>query len=363
MRIPSTSHRLVRMLLGAAVAAIMAPVDSLHGQAKAADPAASQQATRAATTTFLDRKAPKSARLEAIKQIGYPEEATLPALLSIGKDATEDDEIRLEAMRLVRYDDAYLETSLTILDKPDDGSEELDAGLIEDLSARLTFRLPAQHRQRIQQVLRKLLNDSRDKVRLYAYRALVSEHDLVALNKLTDSLRQGTDFPIPLVDAIDLLDMDGSINYIDTLRRYLENGDPAVQARAARTLAVDPQSRPRIIELAKEPKTPVEVRVHALRGLGREDKQFGSYAIPLVEDPKENPAVRYAAMDAFTGRLNYNEIEPAEQVRFAQAVEKLVSDKNLRSTDEGGKITEAAGKLLIYLREAFPVIQKHYEKK
>jgi hypothetical protein len=361
MRTHLDFSRFGRVLLGLALAACLTPVGLLRAQTKPADPEAVQDAKRAATATFLDRSRPQEERLAALQDLGYPDDRTFAALLDLGRDRTQSDAIRWEALRRLQYGENYINAVLKILSDPRDGGEELDASLIEDLSRRTVITPPAKVRQRIQSVLRKLLDDKRDKVRLQAYRVLVANHDSVALGLLVESLREGRGVPIPLDEAIDLLDQDGSINYIDTLRPYLRHADPRVQAQAALALAVDPESRPTIVELARNPNTPEEVRLNALRALANEDRQFASYAIPLVEDAGEDPAIRYAAMRDFVGRMNYNQVEPADQVRFAQAVEKLAADERLRA-DDAQKIREAAKELHLYLRQAFPVIQKHYEK-
>ena len=362
MRTFSEISRLGRVLLGVAVAATcLTTVGPLQAQTTLADPEAYRDAKSTATSIFLDRGRPQEERLAAAADLGYPDDRTLTALLSIGTDRSQGDPIRWEALRRLQYDDLYLDSVLKILEDPDDGGEELDASLIEDLTRRTTLPPPAQVRQRIQSVLRKLLDDKRDKVRLYAYRSLVSNHDPVAINLLAESLREGRDTPIPLFEAINLLDLDASINHIGALRPYLHHEDPRVQARAARALAVDPESRPTIVELVKNPKTPEEVRLHALRSLAREDGQFASYAILLVEDARESLEVRSAAMQAFVGRMNYNKLDPADQVRFAQAVERIAADPSLR-TPEALKVKVAAQELHAYLLQVFPEIQKFYEK-
>lgn len=361
MRLNQKLRRLGAVLLGVAAAACLMPVERLQAQTKPVDPEALRDVQRAAIATFLDRGRPQEARLAALKDIGYPDDATAAALLDLGADRRQSDAIRGEALKRIPYDDKYLSAALKILDDPRDGGEELDSLLIADLNRRTVGTPPANVRQRIQSVLRKLLDDKRDKVRLQAYRALVSNHDPVAVNLLVESLREGQNVPIPLFEAIDLLDLDGPINHIGTLRPYLQHEDPRTQAKAARALAVDPESRPAIIDLARNSRTPEEVRLNALRALAREDNQFASYAIPLVEDAGEDLDVRYAAMHAVVGRMNYNQVAPAEQVRFAQAVEKLAVDKDLR-TEDALKVKEAARQLHSYLLQAFPEIRKHYEQ-
>lgn len=351
--------RLGRLLLGAAAIACLAPDGRLQAQT---DPQALRAARRAAAATFLDRQRPEAERLAAVEEIGYPDDATAAALLAVGADRSQSDAVRWQALRRVQYGEPYLATVLAILRSPQDGGEELDANLIKDLSQKTAFTIPPLHQQRIQTVERQLLGDRRDKVRLYAYRALVANHDQVALNQLVDSLRRGQNVPIPLPDAIELLDDDGAANYIGVLRPYLGNRNPQVQARAARALALDPESRPKIVELARNPGSPEEVRLNALRGLAREDGRFASYAIPIVEDPQEDPDVRYAAMHSFVGRLNYAPVDPADQVRFAQAVEKLAGDQRLATSERGAEVREGARQLHLYLKQAFPEIKKHYER-
>ena len=356
-----TCRRVVRVLCGILTALWLTGADRTHAQTQLVDAEAYRAAKRAATATFLDRTKPDAERLDAAKHLGYPENETFAAMLALAADRTQSDAIRAEALRRHRYDDKYLDLVLKILADPQDGGEELDASLVENLGRRTTFKLPAQVRQRIQAALRKLLDDTRGRVRLHTYRVLVAAHDEVAINRLSESLRNGTTPPVPLAEAIDLLDQAGSVNHIGALRRYLDNADPKVQAQAARALAVDPRSRPTIVALARNPQTPQEVRLLALRALARVDRQFAEYAIPLVEELKTDPKVRQAAMQAFVGRMNYTRVEPDTQIRFAQAVERLAADPSLTTAD-AAKMRSAAVELHLYLRKAFPEIQKHYDK-
>lgn len=350
------------LLLAVAATLWLAATLAAQPTTSADEAARKREAQRVATETFLDRSRPEKERLAAVPQIGYPGEKTFAALLAIGADRRESDTIRWEALRKHRFDDKWLDLVLKILDDPQDGEELLDWKLTEDLNRRVTFKLPAEIRQRIQATWRKLLNDPRDHVRLSAYRVLVANHDPVAVNQLSESLRRQAQGPIPLHEAIELLDLDGSINHISALRPYLDHRDPTVRAWAARALAVDPDSRPRIVEMVTNPQTPEEVRLHALRALAREDVRFGSYAISLVENESEDGDVRYAAMHAFAGRMNYNRVETAEQIRFAQAVENIAVDQNLRS-NAASRIRKEARELHEYLKEAFPEIRKFYERR
>ncbi|HEV2805764.1 MAG TPA: hypothetical protein VGW57_12640 [Chthoniobacterales bacterium] len=326
----------------------------LHAQTKVADAETYRATKRAATATFLDSKRPDAERLEAAKKLGYPE-AESAGFLAVGTDRAQSDSVRRIALGFV-HPAKFLEAAVKILDDPDDGGEELDAGLIQDISRRTTFRIPMQDQQRIQNVERKLLADKRPKVRLFAYRALVGNHDSVAINQLADSLRQQHDVPIPLPEAIDLLHDDGSSNHLTALRPYLNHEDPGVQAVAARALALDPESRGKIVELATNPRSPDEVRVNALRGLAREDDKFPSYAIALVENTEDKPAVRLAAMQDFVGRMNYGKVNLEDQTRFARAVKKIAGEDAARSED-AGKLRETAKQLVGYLKKAFPALQ------
>jgi hypothetical protein len=313
----------------------------------------------AAAATFLDRDRPDSERLKAAPGIGFPDAKTSDALLAIGADRSQSDAIRWEALHRHPFDQDWLDRVLAILDDANDGGEFLDWNLIEFLNRRATFKLPAEIRQRIQATWRKLLDDPRDRVRLSAYRVLAANHDPVAIARLSDPLRAQEPVPIPLHEAIELLDIDGSINHIGALRPYLESSDPAVQARAARALAVDPDSRPRIAALATDRRAPKEVRLHALRALAREDQRYGSYAIPLLESAREDGDIRYAAMHGFAGRMNYQRVDSNEQIRFAQAVGRIAIDRNVRSTS-ADKIRKEARELHAYLKMAFPEVQRFY---
>lgn len=343
------------LLMGVLFLLAMAPDTKLIGAANAQ----MRDLKREATQTFLDRQRPESERLGAAARIGFPDAQTAAALLAIGADRAQTDAIRWEALRRHPFDENWLDRVLDIIEDPQDGGEFLDWNLVEYLNRRATFKLPAEVRQRIQAAWRKLLDDPRDRVRLSAYRVLAANHDPVAVARLSDSLRAQGPVAIPLHEAIELLDLDGPINHLGALRPYLAHADPAVQARAARALAGDPDSRPRIVALATDPRAPKEVRIHALRALAREDVRFGSYAIALVENGREDGDVRYAAMHGFAGRMNYHRVEAAEQVRFAQAVARIAIERNLRS-DAADRIRSEARKLHQYLKEAFPDVRRFY---
>lgn len=319
-----------------------------------------RDAKRAPTAIFLDRTRSVADRMEAAKHLGFPEDATLPSLLAIGVDRTQDDAIRLQALLHHRYNEKYIDAVLQILADPHNGGVELQAHLIDDLSRRETFMLPEALKERIRATYRMLMDDPREKVRVHAFRALIADQDPAAVDRLTESLRNERNFPVPLAEAIDLLDMDGPSKHIAVLRPYLNHADPAVQAQAARALAIDSQSRPRIIDLAKSPQTPSEVRVHALRALAREDPQFPSYAIDLMEDPRTDPKIRDAAMRGVAGRMNYHKIDAQTQIRFAQAVEKISEERNLL-TNDARKVQKSAKELNFHLRRSFPEIKSFYK--
>lgn len=349
MRTDRTLQWIARVVLSAA--AIACPLDAQTAA----------ETSRTGAATFLDRRLPDEARLEALRRLTAVDDSLVPSLLNIGADRKQSDAIRLAAFGLVPYSEKYVDIVLKILGDPNDGGELLDAGLIENLAER-TLRVPPRIAVRIQNVLRELLTDRRDQVRLYAYRFLIANHDEVALSLLTESLRRQRGVPVPLPEALDLLDQDGSASHIGTLRPYLEHSDPKVQAEAARALAVDPQSRPKIVELVTNPEAAEEVRLQALRGLAREDARFAAYAIPIVENPHEDGDVRYAAMHAFVGRMNYNRVETQDQIRFAEAVAKVAADPGLRS-EKAASIREAAKELHLYLKKAFPEVQRFYDRR
>jgi hypothetical protein len=355
-------HSVRTALFSVPAAVLLMSSNDVAAQPKKPDAAALKQARIVATATFLDRAQPKDKRLAAAKHLGFPDEKTMTALLKIAADKTENQEIRAAALGRHPYNEKYLDAVLKILTDPKDAGEELNARLIEDLARRTTFARIPSDRKRVQTVLRKLLGDPRDKVRLQVYRTLVSMHDTEAINRLSQSLKKPKEVPVPLAEAIELLDLDGSIYHIVVLRPYLNHADPHIQGLAARSLAVDAKSRPKIVELAKNRKTPNAVRLPAIGALARTDEQFAQYALVLLENAKEDLKVRYALMDAFVGRMNYHKVAPAQQVRFAVAVEKLAADKSL-TTDDGRKTRAAAQQLLVYLQQAFPEVKKHYEKR
>lgn len=361
---PRALDRVSRLLLGLLLVVGSLPAVSAWAQDETIDDprrAVEYQAQKdTATETFLDPEAPKEARLDAATKLGYPEDETFAAMLRIGADSKVDDEVRWQALRQHRFDDNYLDVVLSILEDPEDGGGGLVGDLVENLSRRTTFRLPAPIEQRIRAALRDLLDDPREGVRVAAYRSLVGGHDTVAVNRLVEALNADpAGVPIPLAEAIDLLDLDGSIYHIRTLQPYLDHEDPSVRARAARALAVDPSRQPQIVDLARDRTTPEEVRLHALRALAREDEAFASYALELMADREESATVRHAVMKSLAGRMNYRDVEESQQIGFAETVERLIGESTLQG-ESGEELRGEAKKLLTYLQEAFPAVELHY---
>ena len=358
---------LITMFAGAIVVLVGAGrltiLGSVQNQKNEADTKALKELRRAAAATFLDRNQPIEKRLAAAKNLGFPDDKTAAELLKIAADTGQDDRIRFEALRNHRYDEDYLKIVLDILGDAKNGDEDLDANLIEDLSRKSTFARIPEHRGRVQTALRSLLDDPRERVRLYAYRTLVALHDSVAIGRLDRSLRERQNVPIPLVDAVDQMDIDGAVNHIVALRPYLDDADPKVQGRVAQALAVDPQSRPKIVALATNRETPAEVRTLAFRALAREDQQFAQYALPILDQNQEDEKVRNEILRAFAGRMNYQAVDPAEQVRFAQAVEKIAGAENNAVTDAARQTKSDAQELFTHLRKTFPEIRKFYENR
>ncbi len=346
------------------VAAMSLPI-AVHAQG-APTTAALRESKARATATFLDKAKPAAERIAAAGALRYPDDPTFTRLLAVGADKTEPDEIRLLALAHHRFDDRYLDVTLKVLDGAQDGGEVLDAGLVKDVSRRLTSRQSAPVLQRVQRTLRKLLRDPRAKVRLEAFRSLVGMHDPIAVNELDAAMRRGNDgaLPVPLTDAIELLHLDGAAKHIQALRPYLNHADPAVQGAAVHALALDPQSRAKIVELAQSPQAAPLVRQRALRGLAHEDPAFASYALPLVESSSEDSKVRLAAMKAFAGRMNYERVEADSQVRFAQAIERMVKEPPPPSRNLDARQMRAEAQALFpHLQKAFPEVRKHYENR
>src|SRR4051812_48494415 len=91
-----------RILLALSVVSCLASTASINARpAPAADVETLRAAKRAATATFLDQKQPQEVRLAAAKEMGYPDDATLPALLRIARDTKESDAIRLVAFKFL----------------------------------------------------------------------------------------------------------------------------------------------------------------------------------------------------------------------------------------------------------------------
>jgi hypothetical protein len=350
-----------RPQLGAFAAAWLVSA-TLAAQTAPFDAAAYASAKAAATRTFLNSNLPVQQRLAAVQNLGSPDAATRAKLLQIGVNKQEDGRIRLESLRRVRFGDPWLNAVLAILADDADGDAELDAQLIRELGKRSTSFPPPVMRQRIQDTLRGLMDDPRDKVRLHAFRALVANHDQLAAGVLDERLRSGANIPIPTAEAINLLYENGATGHFAAIRPYLQNPDPEVQSMAALALGPDQESRQRIMALALSPGAAVKTREFALRGLAQNDEKFAGYATLLVEDRKTDPAVLDAAMTTIVGRMNYNPVPVEQQLRFARAVDALATGP--KPTDPAALKTRAnAVELMAYLRQAFPEIRRFYENR
>jgi hypothetical protein len=333
------------MLLGAGICS-----------AQPANVAALQQAKLKATATFFDKAQSVDVRLAAIERMGFPETETFDRLLEVARDYTENDRVRLAAMKRYRFDDRYITTAIEIVANPAT-TGMLASELIYDIARRTTFRQPSEVRQTLQQALRARLDDSRDLVRLAAYRSLVSSHDMVAIDRLVEGVRDGNP-PVPMADAIELLDVDGPTRHVQTVRPLLGTSDPDVQAQAVRVLAVDPDSRPAVVEIAANSGAPLAVRINALRALSREDAEYFSYALRLMANTKEHPDVRYAAIQGAMARMNYHQVPPDQQVLFSRAVANVASTSGAQMTSTGKNLGLEARLLLAHLRKYFPVIRR-----
>lgn len=319
---------------------------------------AQRERYRAAVETFLDPGRPTAERVAAADDLPYPDDDTMAALLAIGSDPTEDDEIRWQALSHHPFTREYIEAVLAILSDPaEGGGEELHARLVADLGRR-AFKVPEDLELRIVETLRELLDDPRDRVRLAAYRALVTSHDTVAVSRLSDGLASEAGPPIPLDEAIRLLDIDGSVNHVAVIRPFLGHPEAGVRAEAARSLAVDPDSRPAIVEMVTDREAPEVVRLRAIRALAREDDGFPKYATALVADREESLEVRRAAMKAMVGRMNYFRVPVQEQIVFAEVVARIA--RSGPRTGQPALLAADARKLMVYMKKAFPPIAEHF---
>lgn len=324
--------------------------------AQEVDIAALRQEKVQATETFFNTSNDVKERLAAIQRMGYPDQKTFERLLKVATNSSENDLVRLAAMKRYRYDDHYIDAVLNIIADPTQ-SAMLASELIYDIARRTTFRLPAKVRQTLQAALRERLEDPRDAVRLAAYRSLVPSHDLVAIDRIVEGVRNGTP-PTPMADAVELLDVDGPTRHVKTVQPLIDTKDPEVLAQVVRVLAVDPDSRPAVVKLVTTRQTARQVRVNALRALSREDQEYFSYGLELLLDRREDPDVRYAALKGAMARMNYQQVPSDQQIRFGRAVQNIANTAGGQVTSSGKDLGAEAKRLVAHLRKYFPVIRQ-----
>lgn len=324
--------------------------------AHAVDVAALRRAKVQATETFFNTSKDVKERLAAIQRMGYPDPETFERLLKVATKSTENDLVRLAAMKRYQYNDRYINAVLNIIADPTQ-SAMLASELIYDITRRTTFRQPAKVRQTLQAALRERLRDPRDAVRLAAYRSLVPSHDLVAIDRIVEGVRNGTP-PTPMADAVELLDVDGPTRHVKTVQPLIDTKDPAVLAQVVRVLAVDPDSRPAVVNLLLNRQTARQVRVNALRALSREDPEYFSYGLNLMSDRREDPDVRYAAIKGAMARMNYQQVPSEQQIRFGRVVQNIANTAGGQVTSNGKDLGAEAKRLVAHLQKYFPVTRR-----
>ena len=201
-----------------------------------------------------------------------------------------------------------------------------------------------------------LLHHNDPAVRLNVCRALVPDNDPVAVDAVVKGLKNPADAPVPTAEAIDLLNEAGAINYLEALRPFIDDRDPIVQARAIDALALDPTSRPKIVQYLRDKTRPTPIRVAALHSLNRAgDSQYPVYATDALSDQSAPVELRTAAIRETLGFLNYHKVPEDQQIRFAEAVERLGAEQPVLPG-----IKDTPAKVLEYLRKTSPAVEKHY---
>lgn len=306
---------------------------------------------------FLNTELSPQQRLEHVQMIGSVSNKDFESLLRIASDPNEEDEIRLVAVKRHPLTRRLIDLELSILGDAKNGGSQLNANLISDLALRTRPTIDAETRQRIQAGIKTLLNDSRDTVRLNAFRALVPSNEPTALQLLENGLGNPDVAPVSTTEALALLDRAGSVNHLDVIRPFLNSEDPEVLRLAVQALAVDPVSRPKIVLLLQDQNTPEPIRVASLRRLSRADDDFVSYALELFENEDESTEIRRQVTRAIIGRMNYQSVSADDQVRFAQAVERL-------SPDIAPSVLEGSSpdQFIEHLRLTFPAIKEYLDQ-
>ena len=324
-----------------------------------------RRAARAeALRVFLDQEKPKDTRLKSVKEIGYLTDEGFRSIGAILANQREDDDIRAAAARVQPTDGEFISAVVAILNDPKNGGEALKVQLITELMKRSISRLPPARREEVKDAIRRSLDDPREAVRLRAFRALVPAQDSAAIERLASSLKSAGTPLIPLVDAIELLGLSGAVNHVGVLRPYLDHEDASVRAVAALTLAIDPESRPKITTMARNKQSPAVVRIAALRGLAQSDATFASYAVPLLDDAEEPAKLRSVAMQGLVARLNYKPPPPEVQIQIAEAIERLSKASRVIGPDEDVRGAQSdASRALRYLRESLPAVREHYSRR
>jgi peroxiredoxin len=277
--------------------------DTPYGKAPAPALIAAQSAvtSTAQQEKVSNRKLTTSQRLAAVQSL---ESAAAPAgqsLLAVARAKDEDDVLRAGALRAAQQVDAptWIDEALTILKDRDASHATLAVETVNLLSEAmmLTTRGTAR-RNEIATALDSALSDPREPVRLAALWAVVGmDHSATAVAVLTQALNSPAGAPFTPHDAIRGLALarQATAN-APLIRPYLAHADPALRALAVSALAGDADSRPAILQLLADRAQPLEVRLAALRAIGREDSATVAAVLDLATNADEPTALRVEAV-------------------------------------------------------------------
>ncbi len=307
---------------------------------------------------FTDRNQPKAMRLKALKSMLGEKEKVRGKVFPLIQNAQEDDDVRLEATRQVPLDKNLLEASDRILNDPRGGTVNFKANLLTEMARRATVEKNETAKQQVVAWARKNLSTHMDKLRLTSFQILVPSGDAEATKVLAEGLRNADKPPVPLAEGLHLLNLAGSAKHVDIMRPFLDHPDVKVRAQAAEGLSADRQSRGKIMEILMNPETPYEVREAALSPMAKNDPGFPRIAFKILGNSQESDKFRRAVVKAMVGRMNYQKVSAADQVRFARIVQSIIDQQKPTRMI----IREPYSEVLDYLVANFPAVKKVFNR-
>ena len=230
-------------------------------------------------------------------------------LLTLLKDKTESDSLRIGALRLLQgaSGDDVLNACAYLLQNPKSGGAELRAEAADYIGITVMFAPGGMKKMRqFHPALVTALNDKSADVRNRAMEHLAVAKNKAAIDRLQTTVKnpQGTGFT--KASAVSFLAVADPHGFADTVRHLLDDADPEVVDVALTALVGDAKSRKSRQRIAGDRGRSPAVRQAAIRSLMRDADGFSKFALGIAVNKTEDEQTRATAIAGIATNLRHN---------------------------------------------------------